>query len=141
MEREWLFSLIPLTIGVLSLGFGLYGLRLAGTLRRVGVTAEARVVRHDVRRDDEGATFYHLVVAWTAQDGRTCEYSSRFGRGVVAHNFRVGSYVVVRYDPQAPHRFAVEGWDMRAVDLLFTVLGAVFTVGTVTALLVRLLTL
>ncbi|MGV4983327.1 DUF3592 domain-containing protein [Streptomyces sp. NRAIS4] len=140
MEREWLFSLIPLTIGVAFLAFGVHGLRRAAALRRVGVTAEARIVRHDVRRDDEGATFYHPVAAWTARDGRTCEYSSRFGRGVVGSDFRVGTHVVVRYDPEAPHRFTIEGWDMRAVDLLFTVLGSIFTVGTVTVLLVRLLT-
>ncbi|GGN64233.1 hypothetical protein GCM10011579_033420 [Streptomyces albiflavescens] len=141
MEREWLFSLIPLTIGTIFLSFGVYGLRRASALRRIGVTAEARIVRHDARRDDEGATFYHPVAAWTARDGRTCEYSSRFGRGVVGNNFGVGAYVIVQYDPEAPHRFAIEGWDMRTVDLLFTVLGSMFTVGTVTVLLVRLLTL
>ncbi|WP_406170173.1 DUF3592 domain-containing protein [Streptomyces sp. NBC_00996] len=141
MEREWLFSFIPLTIGAVFLGFGVYGLRRAGALRRAGVTAEARIVRHEVRRDDEGATFYHLVAAWTARDGRTCEYSSRFGRGAVRDAFGVGACVTVQYDPQAPHRFAIEGWDMRGVDLLFTVLGSVFTLGTVTVLLIRLLTL
>ncbi|MXM61888.1 DUF3592 domain-containing protein [Streptomyces sp. HUCO-GS316] len=141
MEREWLFSLIPLTIGMAFLGFGVYGLRRASALRRTGVTAEARIVRHDVKRGDEGATFYHPVAAWTARDGRTCEYSSRFGRGVVGSAFGVGAYVIVQYDPQAPHRFVIEGWDMTSVDLLFTVLGSVFTVGTVTVLLLRVLTL
>ncbi|MGW7410644.1 DUF3592 domain-containing protein [Streptomyces sp. NPDC054833] len=141
MERAWLFSLIPLTIGTVCLCFGVYGLRRASALRRIGVTAEARIVRHEVVRNDEGPTVYHPVAAWTDRDGRTCEYSSRFGRDVVESNFGVGAYVVVRYDPEAPHRFAIEGWDMRTVDLLFTVLGSLFTVGTVTVLLVRLLTL
>ncbi|GGY00825.1 DUF3592 domain-containing protein [Streptomyces hiroshimensis] len=141
MEREWLFSLIPLTIGVVFLGFGVYGLRRARALRRTGVTAKARIVRHEVRRDDDGATYKHPVAAWTAQDGRTCEYSSRFGRGAVGNNFGVGAYVMVRYDPQAPHRFEIEGWDMKAIDLLFTVLGSIFTAGTMTVVLVRLLTL
>jgi hypothetical protein len=141
VEREWLFSLIPLTIGTIFLGIGVHGLRRANALRRVGVTAEARIVRHDVSRGDEGAKYYHPVAAWTARDGRTCEYASRFGRGAVGSGFRVGAYVVVRYDPQAPQRFAIEGWDMRWVDPLFTVLGAVFAAGTVTVVLVRLLTL
>ncbi|MFF4739917.1 DUF3592 domain-containing protein [Streptomyces sp. NPDC001262] len=139
MKREWLFSLIPLTIGVGFLCFGVYGLRHAGTLRRTGITAEARIVRHDVGRQDDGATYYHPVAAWTAQDGRTCEHSSRFGRGTVGNGFGVGTHVVVQYDPQAPHRFAIEGWDVKWVDQLFTVLGAIFTLGTVTILLVRLL--
>ncbi|MFJ8013839.1 DUF3592 domain-containing protein [Streptomyces sp. NPDC096339] len=139
MEIEWLFSLIPLTVGTVFLCFGVYGLRRARTLRRVGVTAAARIVRFDVRRDDEGSTLHHPVAAWTAQDGSRCEYSSRFGRGVVGNGFGAGAHVVVRYDPRAPHRFLIEGWDTKAVDLLFTVLGAMLTVGTVTAVLIRLL--
>ncbi|WP_438295785.1 DUF3592 domain-containing protein [Streptomyces sp. HUAS TT7] len=141
MEREWLFSLIPLTIGVLFLSFGVYGLRRADVLRRRGVTAGARIVRHDVRRDDDGAAYHHPVAAWTARDGRTYEHSSRFGRGTVGRDFGVGAHVVVRYDPDNPRRFAIEGWDTRGVDQLFTVLGSLLTVGTVTVLLVRLLTL
>ncbi|PKV89795.1 DUF3592 domain-containing protein [Streptomyces sp. TLI_146] len=141
MEREWFFSLIPLTIGVAFLSFGVYGLRRAKALRLRGVNARARIVRHDVVRNDDGAKFHYPVAAWTAQDGRACEYASRFGRGTVTHRFGVGAHVMVRYDPQTPDRFAIEGWDTRGVDLLFTVLGAVFTGGTVTVLLVRLLTL
>ncbi|MEU6239480.1 DUF3592 domain-containing protein, partial [Kitasatospora sp. NPDC047058] len=113
----------------------------ARVLRRTCVTAEARIVRHDVRRDDEGATFHHPVAAWTTLDGCVCEHASRFGRGTVGDDFGVGARVVVRYDPDAPHRFAIEGWDKRTVDLLFTVLGSALTAGTVTGLLVRLLTL
>ncbi|MFE4869919.1 DUF3592 domain-containing protein [Streptomyces sp. NPDC056682] len=139
MEREWLFSLIPLTIGAGFLSFGVYGLRRARTLRRRGVTADARIVRHEVRRDDDGDRHHHPVAAWIARDGRTCEYSSRFGRGTIGNRFRVGAHAVVLYDPEAPHRFEIEGWDARALDLLFTVLGSIFTGGTVTVLLVRLL--
>ncbi|MEU6068678.1 DUF3592 domain-containing protein [Streptomyces sp. NPDC047082] len=141
MEREWLFSLIPLTIGAVFLSFGVYGLRRARALRRTGVTAEGRIVRHDVRRDDEGATFYHPVAAWTTRDGRECEYSSRFGRGVVGGGFGVGAFVVVQYDPEDPRRFAIQGWDAVTVDLVFTVLGSVFTASTLVVLLVLLLTL
>ncbi|GAA0345329.1 DUF3592 domain-containing protein [Streptomyces blastmyceticus] len=141
MEREWLFSLIPLTIGVISLSFGVYGLRRAAALRRTGVTAQGRIVRHEVSRSDEGATFHHPVAAWTTRDGRECEYSSRFGRGSVAGHFGVGSLVMVQYDPEDPRRFAIQGWDVTTVDLLFTVLGSVFTAGTLAVLLVRLLTL
>ncbi|WP_137991645.1 DUF3592 domain-containing protein [Streptomyces vilmorinianum] len=141
MEREWLFSLIPLTIGAVFLSFGVYGLRRAGALRRTGVTAEGRIVRHDVRRDDEGATFHHPVAAWTTRDGRACEYSSRFGRGSIGGGFGVGTPVMVRYDPEDPRRFAIQGWDAATVDLVFTVLGSVFTAGTLMVVLVRLLTL
>ncbi|MFF3326765.1 DUF3592 domain-containing protein [Streptomyces sp. NPDC002889] len=141
MEREWLFSLIPLTIGAVFLSFGVYGLRRAGALRRTGVTAEARIVRHEVGRGDEGATIYHPVAAWTTRDGRECEYSSRFGRGCVGGNFGVGAFVMVQYDPEDPRRFAIQGWDVATVDLVFTVLGSVFTAGTSVVLLVRLLTL
>jgi len=141
VEREWLFSLTPLTIGTIFLSLGVHGLRRAGTLRRTGVTAEARIVRHDVRRDNDGATFHHPVAAWTTRDGRTHEHSSRFGHGAVGNSFGVGAYVLVRYDPDAPRRFEIDGWDTRTVDLLFTVLGAVFTAGTTLVLLIRLLTL
>lgn len=144
MEREWLFSLIPLTIGVLFLGFGVYGLRLASALRRTGVTTEGRIVRHDVERNDEGTTFHHPVAAWTTQDGRECEYASRFGRtgrGSVGGAFGVGASVMVRYDPEDPRRFAIQGWDVTTFDRLATVLGSVVTAGTLVVLLVRLLTL
>ncbi|MFF3849316.1 DUF3592 domain-containing protein [Streptomyces sp. NPDC002328] len=141
MEREWLFSLIPLAIGVVFLGFGVYGLRRASALRRTGVVAEGRIVRHDTSRGDEGARYVHPVAAWTTRDGRACEHASRFGRGAVGGGFGVGSPVMVRYDPQDPRRFAIQGWDTRKADLLFTVLGAVLTAGTSTVLLVRVLTL
>ncbi|GHI82680.1 DUF3592 domain-containing protein [Streptomyces xanthophaeus] len=141
MEREWLFSLIPLTIGVLSLSFGVYGLRRSSAIRRTGVTAGGRIVRHEVHRGDEGARYYHPVAAWTTRDGRECEYASRFGRGSVGAAFRVGAAAVVRYDPKDPSRFEIQGWDVATVNLLFTVLGSVFTAGTLTVLLVRVLTL
>ncbi|MGW6984796.1 DUF3592 domain-containing protein [Streptomyces sp. NPDC054932] len=141
MGREWLFSLIPLTIGVLFLAFGVFGLRHARLLRRRGVNAEARIVRHKVSRSDEGTTFYNPVAAWTDREGRACEHSSRFGRGSVGSAFRVGAYVTVRYDPENPERFEIQGWDMKWMDLFATVLGSIFTAGTLTVLLVRVLTL
>ena len=141
MEREWLFSLIPLFIGVVFLCFGVYGLRRAGALRRTGVTAQGWIVRHDIRRDDEGARFHHPVATWTTVDGRTCEHSSRFGRGEIAGRFGVGAAVTVRYDPEDPRRFEIQDWDTTTVDLVFTVVGAVLFAGTAVALLVRLLTL
>ncbi|MFC9615916.1 DUF3592 domain-containing protein [Streptomyces sp. NPDC056938] len=141
MEREWLFSLIPLTIGVANLCFGVYGLRRASAIRRTGVEAQGRIVRHDVTRSDEGAKFVHPVAAWTTQDGRACEYSSRFGRGSLGRRFGVGTTVTVQYDPEDPRRFAIQGWDSTTVDKLFTVVGSVLTAGTLTVLLVRLLSL
>ncbi|MFJ6485486.1 MULTISPECIES: DUF3592 domain-containing protein [unclassified Streptomyces] len=141
MGREWLFSLIPLTIGVLFLAFGLYGLRYSRSVRRHGVDARARIVRHKISRSDEGTKFYAPVAAWTDRDGRACEHASRFGRGKVPSAFRVGAQVTVRYDPERPDRFEIEGWDMRWMDLFATVLGSIFTAGTMTVVLVRLLTL
>ncbi|MFD3436563.1 DUF3592 domain-containing protein [Streptomyces sp. NPDC058685] len=143
MEPAWLIPLIPLTIGAAFLSFGVHGLRRARVLRSAGVTVEGRIVRHDVRRNDEGVTFYHPVAAWTTRDGRTCEYSSRLGRGSVRHGdgFRVGTLVSVRYDPADPRRFAIEGWDSTLVDLVFTVVGSVLTAGTLIVVLVLLLTL
>ncbi|BAC68236.1 hypothetical protein AQJ43_35375 [Streptomyces avermitilis] len=141
MQREWLFSLIPLTIGVVFLSFGVYGLRRAKALRRTGVTAPGRIVRHDVRRDDDGARYHHPVAAWTTPDGLECEHSSRFGRGSIGGRFGVGALVVVRYDPENPRRFEIQGWDSAIVDRTFTILGALLTAATLTVLLVRLLTL
>ncbi|MEE1752807.1 DUF3592 domain-containing protein [Streptomyces sp. SP18CS02] len=140
MERAWLFSLIPLLIGVVFLSFGVYGLRRARALRRTGVTTEGRIVRHEVMRGDDGALLHYPVAAWTTRDGRACEYSSRFGRGSVGGSFGVGAPVVIRYDPADPRRFVIQNWDAAVVDLLFTVLGSVFTVGTLAVLLTLLLT-
>jgi hypothetical protein len=141
MRPEWLFALIPLTIGAVFLGFGVHGLRRADALRRTGVTAEGRIVRHDVQRGDEGARYRHPVVTWTTGDGRTCTHTSRFGRSTVGPGFGAGAAVVVRYDPADPGRFAVQGWDTPTVDRLFTALGTVLTAGTAGVVLVRLLTL
>ncbi|GHE58384.1 hypothetical protein GCM10018785_29500 [Streptomyces longispororuber] len=141
MERAWLFSLVPFVIGTAFLGFGAHGLRRARVLGRVGVTARARIVRHEIRRGEEGARFHHPVAAWTTRDGTACAYASRFGRGTVGGRFGVGAYVTVRYDPKAPHRFVIEGWDSTVVDRLFLALGTVLTVGTAAVVLGRLLTL
>ncbi|POX56123.1 hypothetical protein C3489_06730 [Streptomyces sp. Ru71] len=141
MQLEWLFALIPLTVGAGFLAFGVHGLRRAETLRRRGVTARARIVRHEVRRDDEGARYHHPVASWTTQDGRECTHASRFGRGTVAPRYGVGATVVVRYDPTKPSRFIIQGWDTPTVDRLFTVLGAVLAGATVGVVLVRLVTL
>ncbi|MFF8732186.1 DUF3592 domain-containing protein [Streptomyces sp. NPDC015171] len=56
-------------IGVSSLCAGGYGLRRATGLRRTGITAVGRIVRHDTRRDDDGAKYPHPVVTWTTPDG------------------------------------------------------------------------
>ncbi|MER5726760.1 DUF3592 domain-containing protein [Streptomyces sp. NPDC002138] len=141
MRREWLFSLIPLMIGVVFLPLGVYGLRRARTIRRSGVTARARIVRHDVRRDDDGATYHHPVAAWTTADGQECEHASRLGRGRVRAGFGVGAAVLVRYDPRAPRRFEIQGWDAPTVDRVFTAVGSLLTGGTLIVLLVRVLTL
>ncbi|MGI5447750.1 DUF3592 domain-containing protein [Streptomyces sp. CA-243310] len=140
MQPEWLFSLIPLTIGVTFLCFGVYGLRRARALRRTGVTARGRIVRHDVQRSDEGVRLHYPVAAWTTEDGRAYEHASRFGRGSIARPYGVGAHVAVRYDPHDPRRFEIQGWDVTTVDLLFTVVGSLFTVGTLVALLIGLLT-
>ncbi|MFE1175946.1 DUF3592 domain-containing protein [Streptomyces sp. NPDC058773] len=136
-------ALIALMLmGTAFLSAGVYLLHRASKLRRTGVIANARIVRHVVRwyKDSDGVKSkgYHPVVAWTAQDGRTCEYESMFGRGVVKHGFGLGAHVMVRYDPEAPDRFTIEGWESKAPSLAFTAVGAVLTVGTVTALIVRL---
>ncbi|MEU3910991.1 DUF3592 domain-containing protein [Streptomyces sp. NPDC029721] len=136
MEREQLFLLIPLVMGVVFLGFGVYGLRRAGEIRRTGVTAAGRVVRHRIRQDDDGATYHHPVVGWTTRDGRECEYPSRLGRGGTAtRGLAIGSPVTVRYDEKDPSRFAIQGWDSTTVETVFTVVGAALTAGALTVLL------
>ncbi|MEV0982029.1 DUF3592 domain-containing protein [Streptomyces sp. NPDC049915] len=142
MQPVGLFSLIPLTVGAGFLGFGVSGLRRAEALRRTGVTARGRIVRHDTRRSDEGGPRYHHPVAtWTTEDGRAYTHASRFGRDKVVPGFGVGASVVVLYDPAKPSRFIIQGWDTPVVDRVFTVLGAVLTAGTVAVVLVLAVTL
>ncbi|GLX22440.1 DUF3592 domain-containing protein [Streptomyces lavendulae] len=141
MEHEWLFSLIPLLIGVSFLGVGVYGLRRASALRRSGITAAGRVVRHDTRRDDEGGKYHHPVVAWTARDGREYTYPSTFGRGTVLPGFGTGRSVTVLYDPANPRHFEILGWDSKTFFLVFAGVGTALTAGTLVALLVLVTTL
>ncbi|MET8296623.1 MULTISPECIES: DUF3592 domain-containing protein [unclassified Streptomyces] len=138
MEHEWLFSLISLLIGVSFLCAGVYGLRRGSTLRRRGLTAVARVVRHDTRRDDDGARYHHPVVTWTTPDGRERTYPSVLGRGKILPGFGTGSSVTVLYDADHPRRFEIKGWDSRLFFPVLTGVGAVLTVGTVLVLLVLL---
>ncbi|MYX97448.1 DUF3592 domain-containing protein [Streptomyces sp. SID486] len=140
MEREWLFLLIPLLIGVSFLGVAVYGLRRASALRRSGLTAVGRVVRHETRRDDDGGKYHHPVVAWTTRDGGECTYRSTFGRGTVLPGFGIGSSVTVLYDAENPHRFEVRGWDSKTFYLVFAGVGAVLTAGALSVLLVLLFT-
>ncbi|MFJ5850842.1 DUF3592 domain-containing protein [Streptomyces sp. NPDC092903] len=109
--------------------------------KRPALTAEARIVRPDAKRHDEGATLYYPVATWTTRDGREVEGSSRSGRGSITSNFGVGSAVTVRYDPTDPRWFAIHGWDVTTVDLVFALVGSLLTAGTLLVLLVRLLTL
>lgn len=140
MERTWLFSLIPMLIGVSSLCAGGYGLRRANGLRRTGITAAGRIVRHDTRRDDDGTKYLHPVVTWTTQDGRDCTHPSSFGRGKIPHGYGIGNSVTVLYDAKNPHRFEIRGWDNPSIYLIFTVLGTTLTAGTLSVLLVLLTT-
>ncbi|MFF5437606.1 DUF3592 domain-containing protein [Streptomyces achromogenes] len=139
MEREWLFLLVPLLSGVSFLGVGVYGLRRAGALRRNGITAVGRVVRHDIRRGDDGAEYHHPVVAWTTRDGRECTYPSTFGRGTVLPGFGTGNSVTVLYDADNPRRFEIRGWDSKPFYLVFAGVGAVLTAGMSSVLLVLLM--
>ncbi|GAA2647452.1 MULTISPECIES: DUF3592 domain-containing protein [Streptomyces] len=141
MGREWFVSLIPLTLGMGFLAVGVVGLRHLSLLRRKGVTAVGRIVRHEAHKGSEGDTYYLPVAAWTSQDGKACEHRSRYGRGSVGSAFRVGATVTVRYDPENTRRFSIVGMDGRGLYLLFTTIGATFTLCTVTVLLVRLVTL
>ncbi|MFE7955026.1 DUF3592 domain-containing protein [Streptomyces sp. NPDC057413] len=141
MRPEWLFSLIPLTIGAVFLAFGLYGLRRAAALRERGVTTRGRIVRHEIHRSDEGARYHHPVATWTTEDGSPCTHRSRFGRGRVTPGFAPGAEVMIRYDPTNPARFTIQGWDTATVDRLFTALGAGLVAATLAVLLIRALTL
>ncbi|MFJ8948026.1 DUF3592 domain-containing protein [Streptomyces sp. NPDC102395] len=141
MEREWLFSLIPLLVGVGFLSLGVYGLRRASALRRTGITTVGRVLRHDSRRDDDGAKYHHPVVAWTTLDGRECTYPSVFGRGTVPPGFGIGNSVTVLYDAENPRRFEIRGWDSKSLYLVFAGVGTVLTAGTLSVLVVLLITL
>ncbi|MCT9089940.1 DUF3592 domain-containing protein [Streptomyces sp. ASQP_92] len=140
MEREWLFLLIPLVIGVSFLGVGVYGLRRADSLRRTGITAVGHIVRHDTRHGDEGARYHHPVVAWTTREGRACTYPAMFGRGKVTRGFGVGARVMVLYDERNPARFELSGWDSKAFFVVFTGVGAALTVGASSAFLILLMT-
>ncbi|MEU5635221.1 DUF3592 domain-containing protein [Streptomyces rishiriensis] len=139
MERAWIFSLIPLTLGSIFLAIGVYGLRRAEALRRTGVSARGRIVRHHVSRSDDGARFHHPVAAWTTQEGAACEYPSRFGRVSIDGRFGVGASVVVRYDSANPRRFEIQGWDVTTADRAFVVAGSLLAGATSLALLIRLL--
>ncbi|MEU3501610.1 DUF3592 domain-containing protein [Streptomyces hundungensis] len=140
MEREWLFLLIPVVIGVSFLCVGVYGLRRAGSLRRTGITAVGHIVRHDTRRDDEGSRYHLPVVSWTTRDGRACTYPSRFGRSTVPRGFGVGASVTVVYDERNPGRFALPGWDSKSFFVVFTAVGAALTAGASVAFLILLMT-
>ncbi|MER6841975.1 DUF3592 domain-containing protein [Streptomyces platensis] len=139
MGSEWLI-LVPIPFLSMSLvRFGVYGIRRTRRLRRTGVTADGWIVRNAARqRRSDGAkrTFYYPVVAWTTEDGRTCEYESSYGND---SGFGVGAPVTVRYAPEAPDEFTIEGWAPDIPYGALTVLGAVLTVGSVTALILRFL--
>ncbi|GGP32781.1 hypothetical protein GCM10018980_74030 [Streptomyces capoamus] len=140
MKPEWLFFLIPLLIGVSSLCVGVFGLRRASALRRSGITAVGRVVRHDTRRDDDGAKYHYPVVTWTTRGGHECTYPSMFGRGTVLPGFGIGNVVTVLYDPDNPRRFEIRGWESKIIYLVFAGVGTILTVATSVALLVLTIT-
>ncbi|WP_030338470.1 DUF3592 domain-containing protein [Streptomyces sp. NRRL S-1022] len=97
-------------------------------------------MRHDTRRDDDGGKYHHPVVAWTTRDGRDCTYPSSFGRGTVLHGYGIGNSVTVLYDEGNPSRFEIRGWDNPSIYLVFAVVGVALTAGTLSVLLVLMIT-
>ncbi|MFE1175950.1 DUF3592 domain-containing protein [Streptomyces sp. NPDC058773] len=139
MDSNWLLIALAPFLGVFLVRFGVDGLRRTRRLRRTGVTADGWIVRNAARqRRSDGAkrTFYYPVVAWTTEDGRTYEYEHSCGNDAA---FGVGAPVTVRYAPEAPDEFTIEGWAPDIPYGALTVGGAVLAVGSVTALIVRFL--
>ncbi|MGW1837443.1 DUF3592 domain-containing protein [Streptomyces sp. BBFR2] len=114
-----------LILGAAFLAVGIRNIRKTRKMRRAGARAYGEVVRHGHRNGD-GQRLYSPVVAWQTPDGGRHEYCPsmyKSGKG----RFKVGTRVVVYYDPADPDRAALQGYDGGSAYWFFTAIGVVAT--------------
>lgn len=141
MDRGRLFSLIPLiplALGGIFLAMGVHGIRRARRLRRTGAEARGSIVRHDTSSAQNNGTLYHPVAAWYTPDGHYHEHVPRVGRSWKGR-FKVGTPVLIHYDPSDPTSAALHGYDGAGPDRFLTVLGALLIAGALAVLTAVLL--
>lgn len=85
-------------------------------LRTTGIITD---IAADVEDKESDGPAFHLVVRFTTSTGETIEAKSGFGAAGVNTYYRIGEQVSVRYSAKNPQLFAVEGYDVTGVFILF----------------------
>jgi hypothetical protein len=90
-----------------ALHLHLRGLRTTGTI--IDIVED---------KTSDGPVF-SLVVRFTTSSGTTVEAKSHFGTEGVESYYRIGERVTIMYSAKNPQVFAIEGYDIAGVFLLF----------------------
>ncbi|MYW01120.1 DUF3592 domain-containing protein [Streptomyces sp. SID3343] len=116
--------MIPLILGSFVLIIGVRNIGKTRKLRRTGAMANGEVIRHSHSSSDSGQKLHSPIVAWQTPEGSEHEYCPsmhRSGKG----RFKLGTRVVIYYDPADPDRAILKGYDGGFGYWLFAVFGAV----------------
>ncbi|QJX46891.1 DUF3592 domain-containing protein [Hymenobacter taeanensis] len=85
----------------------LHGIRTVGTIVEI------------IRSDSGDGTVYYLMVAFTTIQGKSVRAKSLYGAEEVGDYFRVGEKVDILYSAKRPEVFAIQGFDVSGLFLLF----------------------
>ena len=83
-----------------------------------GIATTGTIVALELTSDGDGDT-YTPVVAFTTRQGVHIEAKSMHGTGEAGTYYRVGEQVALRYTPRNPTCFAIDGYDVSTVLILF----------------------
>ncbi|WP_255955146.1 DUF3592 domain-containing protein [Streptomyces odontomachi] len=115
---------MSLVAGLVVLGAGTHEAMIQRRLRRAGIRARGRVVRHRVHSGKDGPVYFAVVEFVDVQGGRhTFQARSSGVRGLP-----VGGAVPVRYLPDAPKGARIDLTRRRVGDIAFPLaVGSLFT--------------
>lgn len=127
---------VPLILGSVFLGLGVFAVGRVLTLRIRGVVARGTVVGETTSSTREGVRLHHPKVRFRLPTGHDVETVSERGR--VIRRVRVGDQVDVRYHPDDPYRMLLVGDGPRPLFVIFGLVGVLILTGTTVIIAVAL---
>lgn len=100
----WVWKVVALLGGLVTLGFGIHEAIVQHRLRREGIRVRGLVVRHSVDHTHNNPAYFAVVEFFDAQGIRHTFRTSSSG----VKGLPVGGEVPVRYSPDAPQRARID---------------------------------
>ncbi|MEV8443535.1 DUF3592 domain-containing protein [Actinosynnema sp. NPDC051121] len=115
----WVWKVVALLGGLVTLGFGIHEAMTQHRLLREGIRVRGLVVRHRVDHSHDDPVYFAVVEFVDARGIRHTFQSSTSG----VKGLPVGGEVPVRYLPDAPQRARIDHSRIRTWQVLFPLAG------------------